>query len=78
MTKYQADNNNDSLDGLPGLRFARKENGHWLVVGDTKARLKRVGVQWEGLVAGMLIGMVLMWVMQVGYERFGSSEGWRF
>jgi len=41
LQAYQRDNNNVSLDGLPGLRAARKEKGELLWYGDMKLALKK-------------------------------------
>ncbi|MCJ1340840.1 hypothetical protein MMC09_006136 [Bachmanniomyces sp. S44760] len=58
---YQADNNADSLDGLPGLKSARREKGEVLWWGDLKAWVRRVRGQWEAVVVGMVLGMLVVW-----------------
>lgn len=39
MDKYRANWNRRSLDGLPGLRVARRDYGEYLFLGDVKAKL---------------------------------------
>ena len=56
---YQAEWNARSLDGLPGLRRARKDNGEWLLVGDVRAQTRRVLAQREGIVVGLLLGVLV-------------------
>lgn len=46
MEDYRAKMNSRSLDGLPGLRIARKDNGELLWLRDVEAQVrKRNGVQ---------------------------------
>ena len=46
LNEYRSKTNNRSLDGLPGLRVARKDAGEMLLVGDLEAQVrKRNGVQ---------------------------------
>jgi hypothetical protein len=63
LMKYQVQNNSDSLDGLTGLRAARRQGGERILLGDTKQKVKDVVVgQWEGVLAGWIAGAVLMWI----------------
>ncbi|RPB06031.1 hypothetical protein L873DRAFT_1756419 [Choiromyces venosus 120613-1] len=58
LKTYQAEWNSSSLDGLPGLRSARREKGERaLWVGDLVVRVKRVGCEWEGLLVGLGVGI---------------------
>ncbi|PWW71940.1 hypothetical protein C7212DRAFT_360280 [Tuber magnatum] len=58
LQKYRAEWNSNSLDGLPGLRSARREKGERaLWAGDLLARVKRVGYEWEGLLIGLGVGV---------------------
>jgi len=70
VLSYQVEVNLDSLDGLPGLRAARRANGEWLWVGDTRAWARRVAAQREGLLVGFLLAMML-W--SVGHVVFGRG-----
>jgi hypothetical protein len=46
MNEYRSKNNARSLDGLPGLRVARKDAGEHLMIRDVEAQVKkRNGVQ---------------------------------
>jgi len=58
LKSYRAEWNSDSLDGLPGLRSARREKGEKaLWVKDLLTRAKRVGCEWEGLLVGLGVGV---------------------
>ncbi|RPB09131.1 hypothetical protein P167DRAFT_548362 [Morchella conica CCBAS932] len=60
MDDYEVEWNSDSLDGLPGLRSARRHGGErWLWVGDAKARVKRVFGEWDALLVGVAVGAVV-------------------
>lgn len=56
--KYQCQNNSDSVDGLPGLRTARRDAGQTLWVGDAKARLKRIGAEREAIAVGFFLAVL--------------------
>lgn len=43
MTAYRAENNSRSLDGLPGLKAARRDAGERLWINDWQARVQRPG-----------------------------------
>ncbi|KAK5997889.1 Pyridoxamine 5'-phosphate oxidase family protein ustO [Cladobotryum mycophilum] len=45
MLGYQAVHNITSLDGLPGLRVARREAGQWLWLSDAKSRVRRIAYE---------------------------------
>ncbi|KOS22028.1 hypothetical protein ESCO_001734 [Escovopsis weberi] len=49
MNKYQVANNANSIDGLPGLRTARREAEQRLWLGDAKARLRRIAAEKEAV-----------------------------
>eukprot|EP01112_Ceratiomyxa_fruticulosa_P007776 TRINITY_DN2019_c0_g1_i2.p1 TRINITY_DN2019_c0_g1~~TRINITY_DN2019_c0_g1_i2.p1 ORF type:complete len:241 (-),score=33.59 TRINITY_DN2019_c0_g1_i2:46-768(-) len=64
---FQAKWNLKTVDGLPGLRSARKQNGEWLLVGDFKALLRRIFYgQREGIVAGVLLSISVMLGLRYG------------
>ncbi|CAZ79760.1 unnamed protein product [Tuber melanosporum] len=65
LETYRAEWNSSSLDGLPGLRSARREKGERaLWVGDLLARAKRVGREWEGLLVGLGVGVAVGFGLQ--------------
>jgi len=60
LTKYRADWNVRSHDGLTGLRQARKEKGEWLVVGDLVAWGKMMWGLRDAVLVGVVLGVLLM------------------
>ncbi|GKT47100.1 pyrimidine pathway regulatory protein 1 [Colletotrichum spaethianum] len=54
VNKYQAETNRTSIDGLPGLRAARRDAGETLWVTDAKARLARAVRETDGVLLGVL------------------------
>lgn len=55
LESYQAEWNSDSLDGLPGMRIARKKKGENLLwVGDAAAWLKRT--HWDTCLLSIAVG----------------------
>ena len=62
---YQAEWNAKSLDGLPGMRVARKDNGEVLWWGDLKERLRKASGHKDGLGIGFVLGLVLAWSLKV-------------
>lgn len=57
--KYRAGNNVRSLDGLPGLKTARRYNGEWLLAGDVAAWFRRLFAQKCGMGIGFLVAVLL-------------------
>lgn len=66
LLPYQQRWNARSLDGLTGLRSARRDTGETLWVGDLKARGRRILAQQDTLVVGMLVGILLLLLAQLG------------
>lgn len=62
VQKYQAEVNTHSLDGLPGLRSARRGVGEHILLGDAKARLKLLLAQREGMAFGFLVALCVYFV----------------
>ncbi|KAK0387958.1 hypothetical protein NLU13_4202 [Sarocladium strictum] len=64
MLRYQRDNNSRSIDGLPGLRAARRDAGEKgrLWWGDMTARLNRALAEKDGAALGFFIAVV-MWII---------------
>ena len=56
---YQVEKNLSSLDGLPGLRVARRAAGQRLWVGDGWARMRRVLAEKDGICFGFVLAAVL-------------------
>lgn len=52
-------NNTRSLDGLPGLKSARRERGEWVLLGDSAAAARRIARQREALLVGVLLGFLM-------------------
>ena len=63
---YQMEWNAKSLDGLSGLRAARRDLGERLWLADRKAAVMQVMAQREALIAGILIGIILAFVARLG------------
>ena len=59
LRKYQAQCNADSLDGLTGLKVAMRDRGERVWVKDLRLWASRIMLQWEALVIGVLLGVVL-------------------
>ena len=58
MEAYRVQWNSRSLDGLLGLRTARREGREWWGVPEVGAFVKRVLGEREGLVVGVIVGVV--------------------
>ncbi|KAL1644764.1 hypothetical protein SLS58_004229 [Diplodia intermedia] len=60
---YQRQNNSYSLDGCPGMKSARRAGGEVLLLGNARARLRRMVIgEWGAVVLGallMLLGIVV-------------------
>jgi hypothetical protein len=64
LLPYQEKNNAYSLDGLTGLRTARRGIGESLWLGDTKARMRRILAPRESVVTGVFLGIMLVLLVQ--------------
>ena len=62
---YQGKNNVSSLDGLPGLRAARRDVGQTLWVADAAARARRILAEGEAVAAGFVMALLLFLVLRV-------------
>ncbi len=65
LQDYQKEWNNESLDGLPGLRAARRDMGERLWWGDLKAWLRRNAHVWHLILTALLSVLSTIMVMQV-------------
>jgi hypothetical protein len=57
---YQKSWNYKSLDGLTGMKSARRARGQWMLLEDFKAWARRVGRQWEALLMGVLMTLLIL------------------
>lgn len=65
LEKYKKENNSKSMDGLPGLRTARRDNGEWLKLEDTKVRIGRLLRQWDAIMLGVVFTLLSMTALRV-------------
>lgn len=61
---YQKEWNANSLDGLTGMRVARRDAGERLWATETIAHLRRIAAQKEALLIGIGVGVLLILVVQ--------------
>lgn len=61
--KYQAEKNSRSLDGLPGLKTARRDNKEVLWVGDALAYLRRLSSEKVSAVVGFVLGASFYFIL---------------
>lgn len=79
---YQAEMNTCSIDGLPGLRLARRHAGERLLwVGDAKAYGRRVVAERHGMAFGFLSAIVLYFLLGLfgvyhGFDMDRWMDGW--
>lgn len=69
MLGYQGTNNVTSIDGLPGLRAARRGVGQWLWAAEVRARVVRICAEKEAAAAGFASAVFLYFVL-VGLGLF--------
>lgn len=72
VLEYQTQANLDSLDGLPGLRVARRAAGQWLWAADARAHCKRVLAEREAIVFGFVLGLLFYLVLST--KLFGAVD----
>lgn len=65
LKEYQALNNFRSLDGLGGLKAARRHRGQTLWLEDVKVYLKRLVHQWDAVLLGILLAFLVMFMGNV-------------
>ncbi|KZL82672.1 pyridoxamine phosphate oxidase [Colletotrichum incanum] len=66
VNKYQAETNRTSIDGLPGLRAARRDAGETLWFADAKARLLRAVRETDGVLLGVLLTVFMYYAAAWG------------
>ena len=65
LQEYQARNNNSSLDGLPGLRAARKDQGERMWYRDTQVKLRKANGPWQMVLVALLTALITAMTMNV-------------
>ena len=77
LQAYQAKNNARSLDGLGGLKSARRTKGETIWAENVEIWFRRVTRQWDALLAGALIALIAMRLLnlvlpsQISYALHG-------
>ncbi|OAR01346.1 hypothetical protein LLEC1_06743, partial [Akanthomyces lecanii] len=61
--KYQAEHNARSMDGLPGMKTARRDNEEVLWVGDAAAFLRRTSAEKTSVFIGVLLGALFCFIL---------------
>jgi hypothetical protein len=73
MQTYQMEWNAKSLDGLNGLKAARRNRGERLWLTDTQATMTRIMAQREAVVFGIFIGVFMAFWASVGQAYLVGS-----
>jgi hypothetical protein len=68
MHEYRQKMNSRSLDGCAGLKVARRQRGEWMLVQDCLIWLRRVLRQWEAMIVGAVLGILLIMGVRVMSE----------
>jgi len=81
LHEYQAEWNASSLDGLPGLKVARRDSGERLWLTDLRTRIRSIRAQKQGMAAGIIIGALLMYLLttvasMIPVKIPGFDGGW--
>ncbi|ATY59227.1 pyridoxamine phosphate oxidase family [Cordyceps militaris] len=63
--KYQAQHNARSMDGLPGMKTARRDNKEVLWLGDAAAYLRRTSAEKVSVAIGFLLGAFFYFILTV-------------
>jgi hypothetical protein len=69
LFKYQQNNNHDSLDGLTGLKSARRDRGELLWWTDIRAWMRKVWGQKDAMLLGFILAH-LIYVMILVVDVF--------
>lgn len=67
LLAYQEKNNARSLDGLAGLRTARRGRGERMWAGDLAAQARRLLAPKDSVLLGVLLGVVIVLVTQFAW-----------
>lgn len=65
VNTYQVETNRTSIDGLPGLKAARRDAGETLWIADARAEVLRAARETRGVVLGVLIAVLVYFVTGV-------------
>ena len=65
MHDYQKENNSDSLDGLTGMKVARRDRGETLWIIDLKAYFRRITAQREAMTFGFALAFILYFITRI-------------
>lgn len=65
LSSYQMEWNSKSLDGLHGMKSARRSLGQRIWLEDQKAHIKALLVQKEALTLGAFVGVILVLIFQM-------------
>ena len=72
LLPYQEKNNAYSLDGLTGLRTARRGIGERLWLRDIQASAKRILAPKDSIIVGVFVGVILVLLLQLMSSAFKS------
>jgi hypothetical protein len=64
MFDYQSTKNAYSIDGLPGLRSARRATGQSLILTDAKAWARRIAAEWQAVVTGFVLAIIMYTILR--------------
>lgn len=73
VAAYQVKTNTTSIDGLPGLRMARKAAAETLWITDLKARCRRALAETDGFLLGITAAVFLYGITTRGAKFLGSA-----
>ena len=71
MHEYRQKMNSRSLDGCAGLKVARRQRGEWMLVQNCLIWLRRILRQWEAMMLGVVLGILLMMAVRVAVQMLG-------
>ncbi|KAM0284516.1 hypothetical protein ACHAQH_001882 [Verticillium albo-atrum] len=71
VEEYQLEKNTMSIDGLPGLRAARREAGEVLLLAEGRARLGRALGERDGMFLGVLLSLLVYGMARVVFAGMG-------
>lgn len=63
LKNYHTKNNRTSMDGLPGLKIARKSSGQWMWLEDIRTLLLRAASESAGILLGLFLGTTIFLTM---------------
>lgn len=65
MHDWHKNYNADSLDGLAGLKLARRAKGQWMLGEDIKVNVRRILQQKDAVFSGIVVGVILVFFFRV-------------